>query len=196
MPIYDKPDPTKLHQHAKKTRILAGLAAIALGCAVYALSPVADAAGQDCGEDSRLGTRLYGAIDQLLDWSPDALQCESMGRPHGKGIRLRFTGPAADAEASLTVIIALPNLKAGESRKELAANLTVIEDSTGRFYGSKSTNSCWADIEQESLSLDSTMYRVSGTVYCINPLAQVNGQGSVRFEEIEFRAAADWSPDT
>lgn len=193
MPIYDKPDPTKLHSSAKKMRIRAALAA---GCAMLALSPQALAAQQDCGADSHLGTRLYGALDQQIDWSRESLQCESMGRPQGKGIRLRFSGPASESGDHLTVIIALPSLRAGESKKELPANLTLIEDTAGRFYGSKGTNSCWADIEQELLSAETTMYSVSGKVYCINPLVQVNGEGSVRFEEIEFRTAANWSPDT
>lgn len=195
MPFYDRPDPTKLHQSAKKIRILAGLSISAVGCAIFAISPAAFTAQQNCRPESRLDTRLYGAIDQRLEWSPGSLQCESMGRPQREGIRLRFSGPAGESEVQLTVIIALPGLSAGESGKELAANLTLIEDSAGRFYGSKGKDSCWADIEQELLSADGTTYVVSGKVYCINPLAQINGEGSIRFEEIEFRAAADWSPD-
>ena len=131
MPIYDKPDPTKLHSSAKKMRIRAALAA---GCTMLALSPQALAAQQDCGADSHLGTRLYGALDQQIDWSRESLQCESMGRPQGKGIRLRFNGPASESGDHLTVIIALPSLRAGESKKELPANLTLIEDTAGRLF--------------------------------------------------------------
>ena len=195
MPIYDKRDPTKLHRRTKKSRICGLFAAVSL--LAPALPSAAPADSHDCSADSRLETRFYGALDQQLEWSEEALQCESMGRPGGEGIRMRFSGPAGESGDRLTVIIALPDLQAGESKKELTANLTVIEDSAGRFYGSKGANSCWADIEQELLrKATPSTYSVSGRVYCINPLAQVNGEGSVRFEEIQFRTAADWSPDT
>lgn len=155
------------------------------------------AADQDCDPDSRLAGRLYGALSLELDWSGGELLCDSMGRPNGEGIRMRFSGPAGDAADRLTIIIALPQLLAGESKSEVAANLTIIEDSAGRFYGSSGSNSCWADIEQESQPGNAapTAYIARGRVYCINPLAQVNGSSSVRLDELEFSTAANWRPD-
>lgn len=185
-----------MHSWIKKTAINASLA-LRTGVCLLLASHASVAANQDCDSDSRLAGRLYGALSLELDWAGGELLCDSMGRPNGEGIRLRFSGPAGDSADRLTIIIALPQLRAGESKSEVAANLTIIEDSAGRFYGSSGSNSCWADIEQEPQAGDPApaAYIATGRVYCINPLAQVNGNSSVRLDELKFSAAADWRPD-
>lgn len=195
MPKYDKPDLTKLRQQEKKLPTNPWIASLALALLLQAPAPSAYASG--CSTETRLAGNLYGAIELALDWSDEEIECDSMGRPGGAGIRLRFSGPVGDSGNRLTVIIAIPELNAAESRQELATNLTMIEDRAGRFFSSKGLDSCWADVRQQLLPQTEAApaYRVSGTVYCINPLAQVNGNSSIRLDELVFSAAANWRPD-
>lgn len=153
--------------------------------------PAADTAG-GCGEHGFLATTLVGAVEAEVDWRAADLVCEGMPRPGGEGARLRFAGSADDRQ--LAIIIALPDLRRGQAASELASNVTLIEEGTGRFFSTAAADICWTDVTFLEVEPDTAdRYRISGTLYCVAPLAEVNGSSSVSLAELHFNGLLDWS---
>ena len=144
-----------------------------------------------CGPAGRLSTELVGSIEQAVDWSAGELDCESMLRPGGEGIRIRFTGTAADRR--LAIILAMPELVRG-AVAESPTVVTLTVEGSGRFFSTPSLESCWSDIEkQDPLDDSGDRYRLSGTLYCVTPLGEINGNAAVSIPRLEFRGILDWS---
>jgi hypothetical protein len=154
--------------------------------------PVAAAAG--CGDSGYLRTTLYGSFEGEIDWSNDELDCEGMPRPNGAGARLRFAGTATDGGPSLAFIIAMPALERGAIASELGSNVTIIEEGSGRFFSTPGLESCWTDIDAQAGVADiADTYAISGTLYCITPLPEVNGDSSVSLRELRFAGLINWT---
>jgi hypothetical protein len=154
-----------------------------------------------CASDGALVANVYGSLEGKLEWRGEALECEGMPRPRGAGARLRFAGPALAGSAAdrLAFIIAIPQLEKGRTGRELEAGVTLIEENTGRFFSTPERAGCWADIErQERLSDpdtggDSEAYRISGLLYCLSPLAELNGTASVSLRDLRFTGRLNWT---
>lgn len=160
--------------------------------AAFLPPPAADAGG--CGDSGYLRTTLYGSFDGEIDWSNGELDCTGMPRPDDAGARLRFAGTAADGVQSLAFIIAMPALERGTAARELASNVTIIEEGSGRFFSTSGLASCWTDVDAQTVVDDaSDTYSISGTLYCITALAEVNGDSSVLLRELHFGGLLDWS---
>lgn len=144
----------------------------------------------DCGERAFLRTDFYGEFAGPVEWGTPRLECTGMPRPEGAGARLRFAGPAG--ELSLAIIIAMPGFERGAKARELGSNVTVIEEGGGRFFSTSGIGSCWTDILEQQRT-DDDVYFVAGRLYCIAPLAEVNGDSSVTLRELEFGGYIDWS---
>jgi len=149
-------------------------------------------AAPSCGSNGRLTTQLYGSIARQISWSGAELECESMLRPQGKGIRLRFSGDAADRR--LAIILALPELQRGSTVVELPTVVTLIVEGSGRFFSTPTLGSCWSDVTAQDLIEDGgDRYTISGTLYCVAPLGEINGDAAISIPELEFRGIVDWS---
>jgi len=150
----------------------------------------------NCIDDGELTAEIYGAIETALEWHDDELECDGMPRPHGQGARLRFAGPAtANGETlNLAFIIALPDLEQGRSADELPAGVTLIEEKTGAFFRTPDPSTCWTNIEHQVPLGDAGTpeYRITGLLYCLSPLAEVNGNRSVTFTDLRFAGRLDW----
>ena len=145
-----------------------------------------------CGERGYVRTTLYGELSGPIDWSAGDLDCEGMPRPEGAGARLRLAGKSD--EMAVAIIIAMPGLERGSTARELASNVTVIEEGSGRFFSTSGLGSCWTDVvEQQETETDADVYFIAGTLYCIAPLVEVNGDSSVTVREIQFGGLLDWS---
>lgn len=188
-----------MHGILGKARLTALLAAAVsawlAGCgdtpgpaALPALSPPSPESS-GCGERGYLRTNLYGELSGPVDWADGTLDCEGMPRPEGKGARLRFAGQFG--EHSLAILVAMPGLQRGVTARELDSNVTLIEEGGGRFFSTAGLGSCWTDVPgQERLGEDD--YFVAGTLYCIAPLAEINGDSSVTLRELEFGGYLNW----
>ncbi len=142
-----------------------------------------------CSEAAHLSGDMTGAIETRFAYTADALDCESMRRPDNAGARLRFVGGSGTDR--LSVIIAIPGLVRGEPGSELASNVTVTVEGSGRFFSSADLESCWTDVNAQD-PIDDAQYAISGEVYCIAPLAELNGSGAVTIARLSFSSTLDW----
>jgi hypothetical protein len=138
--------------------------------------------------DGRLQGNLFGAIRQTIDWSGEDLLCEGMIRPGGDGIRLIFSRNSTSSTARIVLVIGIGNLGPGETGEDLPANVTLIDEATGRFFNAQGIERCWATVqEQQQLSKNPVaVYRVDGELYCVGSLPSVNGLESVTLHEVRF----------
>ena len=148
---------------------------------------------EGCAPDGSLSVAVFGAIQHELDWSGDALACDGMPRPDGAGARLRFAGTVdADGQTrSLAFIIGLPTLRRGQTAREIPANVTLIEEKSGRFFSTAEAPVCWSDVRQQT-QIEGGEFVVSGILYCVSPLAELNGSGGVSFTDLTFSGRVDW----
>lgn len=149
-----------------------------------------------CGDEARLAVALHGAVSLDINWTADTMSCEGMPRPDEEGARIRLAGPAADTPDASTVafILGIPGLEEGRVAKELGTNVTFMEEGSGRFFGTGDTDGCWTDIAYQDRipGAGLSTYRIGGTVYCISPLAELNGGSSINFTELEFAGRLNW----
>jgi len=147
-----------------------------------------------CGDNGFLAAELYGSIERSVNWTTANMRCESMLRPDGEGVRLRFTGDAA--ERQLVIILALPDLERGMTGKELATIATLTVEGSGRFFSTPNLDACWSDIStQDPVDEDEQRYDVGGTMYCVAPLGEVNGDAAISIPRLEFRGIIDWGTE-
>lgn len=197
MGFSDTHESKALHQFAYiKAAVALGLLLTACDRpATTALPP--EVAATACLPGGALTASVYGSLEGELDWQGSELACEGMPRPHGRGARLRFEGPATgDSGAGrLAFIIALPELAEGRTATELAAGVTLMEVNAGRFFSSPQQAGCWADVlDQEPVGdAEADAWRISGLLYCVSPLAEVNGTASVSLRDLRFTGTVDWS---
>ncbi len=175
---------------------ISALAAIISGCNPASDPPNSEnqevAVSYECGEQGYLSTELYGAIETTLNWASTDLRCEGMRRPNNRGARLRFAGTAIDGR-NIAFIIALPDLQRGETGKEYSSNVTLIEEGSSRFFSTADLGVCWTDIDHlVSVDDTGTRFSIGGTVYCMAPLTEINGDSDVSIRDFKFRGLLDW----
>lgn len=196
MGFSDRPEPKALHQ-PWNIGVAAVLGMLVGACERPSSAPDPRGATPQCLPGGHLTASVYGSIEGRLDWQDGELVCEGMPRPRGEGARLRFEGPATGGSSAdrLAFIIALPDLAEGQTAAELPAGVTLMEVNAGRFFSSPERVGCWADIEQqESIDgADPNAYRISGLLYCVSPLGEVNGNTSVSLRDLRFTGKLDWS---
>jgi len=193
-----------LHSRRKKThglsRVVApGLAVLGLlGACQKAEEPAelpvepAPAAESSCSSDAYLSAELYGSIEREIRWSAGDMQCESMLRPDGQGVRLRFTGTAAGNQ--LVIILALPELQRGMDDAESPTVITLTVEGSGRFFSTPTAGTCWSDVSAHDMREGSRdQHTISGTLYCVAPLGEINGDAAISIPELSFRGIVDWS---
>jgi hypothetical protein len=145
-----------------------------------------------CDSDGNLTVELYGGIQDTIHWQDEELDCAGMPRPNSEGARLRLSGPLGTK--TIAFILGVPDLRKGATGKELPTNVTLIEEGAGRFFATPDLSSCWMDVDRHEPLGDETVstYLISGTVYCISPLAELNGASSISFTELKFTSRLDW----
>ena len=173
-----------------------------MACLVLCLSacgepePITAEKSLACRTDGTLVAEIYGGIRASLDWDAGMLECEGMPRPKGEGARVRFAGPAdsADGKLKLVFILGLPDLVEGETASELPTNVTLMAEGTGRIFGTRYDANCWTDIEtqEQTQPAESSIYSISGVLYCVAPLENLNGNSNISFADLKFTGRLDW----
>lgn len=154
-----------------------------------------------CTENGHLRVETFGAIAARIDWHGDALTCEGMKRPHGKGARLRFAGKVGveDDQRPFAIILSIPDLRRGRAGDELPTRVTLIEEEAARFFSTRDSDICWSDVDEQSpiRRSDGTAirdrYMISGVTYCVAPVAELNGRDSITLSELEFSGQLQWA---
>lgn len=210
LPHSDRSGPNSLHFPADRRSLAALLACLTLsGCGEKppeegppaapeaapeaSFLPDASAGAEDCGADGRLEADLFGALEGRVHWTADDVRCEGMPRPDGAGARLRFAGPFGADEQPIAFIVAVPSLEPAETGTEMPSNVTLIAEGQGRFFSTPDLEDCWTDIVSQTPLEADGVFRVEGRVYCIAPLPEVNGAGSVSIDEFSFSGLVDWA---
>ena len=159
-----------------------------------AISAIPEAAPPaSCGDQGYLSTELFGGLAGKIEWTSTNFECEGMPRPGGNGVRLRFAGNI-DGEHKLAIIIALPELRRGETGNEYQSKVTLIEEGVGRFFTTGDNDICWTDIvELESADESDSDFSIGGTLYCVAPLTEINGDSDITIRDLKFRGQLDWN---
>lgn len=103
-----------------------------------------------------------------------------------------MTGTAADSQVA--IILALPELERGETGRESPTVVTLTVEGSGRFFSTPNLASCWSDITtQDLIEENGDRYDITGTIFCVAPLGEINGDAAISIPELEFRGIIDWS---
>jgi hypothetical protein len=176
---------------------LFALAALA-GCkssaeADAAATQSAEHAEPRCGTQGYVYAELYGALETMLDWREYDLECSGMPRPEGRGARLRFAGLGDNEGQRLAIIIAIPEFSGDAAGDDFDSNVTLIEEGNGRFFSTADSNNCLTHIVSvDALDDSGDRQAVVGELYCVSPLAEINGQSSVSIQQMRFSGLLDW----
>jgi hypothetical protein len=145
-----------------------------------------------CGEAGSVEAALFGSIETDIRWSADQMQCESMLRPDGEGLRVRFAGTVSGE--TLAIIIAMPELRPDEVGREIPSNVTATVEGSGRFFSTPNLDSCWTEVNaQTPLHGPANARAISGTLFCIAPLGEINGDAAISIPKLTFATIVNWS---
>ena len=175
-----------------RTNAAVAVALVLAGCTAPD-DPAPSASASGCLPDGTgfVEAELFGGVSAALDWDNSAAACTGMPRPDDGGARLRFAGLTADRQP-LVVIVGVDALSRGATGNGFAANVTVIDESTSRFFSNGGAPNCWSDIFRHA-DIDTDRSRVDGVVYCSGALAGVAADGSVRLRDMRFRGQIRWT---
>jgi hypothetical protein len=185
--------------------LLAFALLIAAGCA-QSDPPAGKDEARASGDPSRctpssegyVRARLQGAIDAEIDWSDPASQCRGVMRPSGDGVRFLFKGTVADDPHPMLLLIGAGPLRAGESTRNVPANVTVIREGAAEVFATQGDDRCALD-EIAQVPVETSggkLYRVTGRGYCTQPARAVAGDGAVLLSRFDFVSIVDFSlPD-
>jgi hypothetical protein len=139
-------------------------------------------------QDGYLTGELYGEVRKTLDWRGENMLCDGMPRPEGRGIRLVFSEQIDPDIPGMVLVIGIADAQLGAPEQELEANVTIIDQVSGKFYGTQSQPRCWTRLTTQ-LRLTGTVeesWRLDGSLYCASALAALVGPGSVTLDDIEY----------
>ncbi len=154
--------------------------------------PPPEPVASSCGEQGFLQVSLSGALKADVAWADAALRCESMRRPDDRGVRLRFTGKVGGER--LAIIIAIPELEAGETGAEFDSIVTVTVEGSGRFFSTPNLGTCWTAVDTNTPAPGADgAHIVSGSLSCVGPLGEFNGDAYVDLRNLRFSGVGDWS---
>jgi hypothetical protein len=139
-------------------------------------------------QDGYMRGQLYGAVQQQLDWHGEAMLCDGMPRPEGRGMRLVFSQSVDPDVPGLMMVIGVADAVLGAPEEELEANVTIIDQTNGKFYSTQEQPRCWTRLTSQ-LRLTGTVeetWRLDGNLYCASALAALVGPGSVTLGDIEY----------
>lgn len=169
---------------AGSTSVVLAAADASAPAAAQAVSCLADGSG-------RLEMQISGAFEARLSWPNEGTRCEGGPRPAGDALRLVFSR----ADQALLVVIGVTGLERGAVGRSLPANLTLVREGKGEFYGTLGADACLVTVtENEAESGLAGAWRVSGHGECTAPVEAIAREGEIRLAPFEFTGLAYW-PD-
>jgi hypothetical protein len=183
------PDPVSRPAPALPVTGLLGAGAVALVAAAVAIQPLppptaAPASRCPLAPPGFLVGQLYGDLETALDWRGDRLRCEGMLRGED-GLRLMFGGPVAGQGGDVVLVIGIAGTLAGLPGNERPANVTLIDERSGRFYATGGLGRCWT-LVSDARPVGAGQFRVAGTLYCAGALPALRDSGSVTLGDLRY----------
>jgi len=136
--------------------------------------------------DGFLRGRLHGAFDQAFDWQGAEIECGGMRRPDDSGIRLYFARRAGADGPNLVFLLGIAGPLAELTRGDRATNVTMIDETSSRFFNSGERERCWTRLEAFEPIPGTSEYRAAGRVYCLGALPSLSDLSSVTLGDLEF----------
>jgi hypothetical protein len=165
---------------------LIGAAMVLLLGGLVLSSPAPETTALAGGCSGYLRGQIFGALAMNLDWSGEKLGCEGMSRPDGKGTRLQFAWDQGDGER-LVLVMGIDGTAISVAGAEKPANVTFIDERSGRFYSSGGTGRCWTDIVRlASLPAASHAHQLKGRLYCTGALPALNDYSSLTLGDLHY----------
>jgi hypothetical protein len=134
--------------------------------------------------DAYLSGSVYGAVEQQIEWRGTDMTCDGGLRPGGEGVRVVFAGPGAMDGDRIVVVIGIDGAINELTAAERNANITIIDESSGRFYSSGGQERCWTMVSDATN--DRGTFRVTGEAYCTGSLPSVADSSSVRLRGFRY----------
>jgi hypothetical protein len=139
-----------------------------------------------------LEMRITGAFETDLAWGNEGTRCDGGPRPGGDALRLMFSRD----DDSLLVVLGITGIGRGATAAGLPANLTLVREGMGEFYGTLGAHACVVDVTENSLVVGTTdAYRVAGKGYCEAPIGAINREGEIRIAPFVFAGLASWADE-
>jgi hypothetical protein len=132
--------------------------------------------------------RLYGTLAATINWAGPEMTCDGTSRPGDRGIRLAFSAPDTGGQPRLIFVIGIDGEFERLTGHEEKANITIIDESSGRFYSAVGQDRCWTTVHSiEPLSKETGLdYQVNGELYCAGALPSLNGKGSITLGDFNY----------
>jgi hypothetical protein len=112
-----------------------------------------------------------------------------MQRPDGQGVRLFFAQEQPDG-GRVSVLIGIDGRMEDLKGAERPANVTVIDERSGRFFSTAGPGRCWATVNSVTpLSPargGAAEHRVDGLVYCVGALPSIGDRSSLTLSDLHF----------
>lgn len=168
---------------------LAGLIA-ALGM-LPGSGALADEGPHECLPDGGGGLelRISGEFEADVDWGNEGTRCDGGPRPAGDALRLMFS---RDTDG-LLMVLGITGLERGVTHESLPANLTIVRQGMGLFYGSLGADTCVVAVaENAAVEGHADTWRISGHGRCDAPIEAIARAGEIRIAPFAFTGKAYW----
>lgn len=144
-------------------------------------------------DDAYLSGTLYGGIERRIEWRGADMHCTGGTRPGGAGIRLVFAAPERTGGERLVFVIGISGTLDELMQTERPANVTVIDELSGRFFSSRGRDRCWTTVTSVDSDSGREDIRIGGDVYCSGSLPSLSDGGSISLRN--FRYSGRLRPD-
>jgi hypothetical protein len=112
---------------------------------------------------------------------------------------MRFSHAFGSAEQRLVLVFGIPGMHEGLDARALPVNVTLIQEGTGQFFGTRGDDKCMIDrLHQEALTVipnQKRSYRVTASGFCTQPARAVSGAGSILITRFDFAGRVDYSEE-
>jgi len=165
-----------------------------LASAAFADGAAADDPTVSCiaGGGGRLAMEISGAFEADIDWGNEGTICEGGPRPEGDALRLMFSRE----EDGLLVVLGITGLQPGATGEGFLANLTVVRQGLGEFYGTLGAEACVVEVTRNDPDpASAAAYRVSGHGRCVASVEAIARDAEIRVAPFEFAGLAHWATE-
>jgi hypothetical protein len=138
-----------------------------------------------------LELEISGDFEASVAWGNEGTRCEGGPRPAGDALRLMFSRD----DDGLLMVLGITGLERGATGTALLANITIVRQGKGLFYGSLGADSCVVEVDENSPDVGlADTWLVRGRGRCEAPIEAIAREGEIRVAPFTFTGKAYW-PD-